>query len=69
MNYDIDENKVLTRVCTPCLEGTSDSNNFVLDEDHEKVKCMYCDSTDTTEQVPKWRWYRCNTCGATFRRI
>lgn len=64
MNYDKG-----VRVCTPCLEATSDQNNFVLDIHHEHTKCIYCDSYDTVEQQPKWLWFKCNTCGATFRRL
>ena len=70
MNHDIDpETKKLTRVCTPCLEGTSEDNNYVLDIHHEDVKCVYGGSYDTTEQKPNWSWYKCNACGETFRRM
>ena len=70
MNYDRDpETKVLTRVCTPCLEGTADDNNYVLDLHHEDVACIYCGSYDTVEQRPNWRWFKCSTCGETFRRM
>lgn len=70
MNYDTDpETKILTRVCTPCLEGTSEDNNYVLDMHHEDVECIYCGSYDTTEQKPNWNWFKCNECGETFRRM
>ena len=70
MNYDTDpETEVLTRVCTPCLEGTSEDNNYVLDIHHGDVECIYCGSYDTTEQKPNWNWFKCNECGATFRRV
>ena len=70
MNYDRDpETKILTRVCTPCLEGTADDNNYVLDLHHEDVACIYCGNYDTVEQRPNWRWFKCNTCGETFRRM
>lgn len=66
MNYDREEG---TRVCTPCLEGTSDDNDFVVEEHHEDTQCIYCDSYDTTELKPNWLWYKCNNCGETFRRM
>lgn len=70
MNHDIDpETHQLTRVCTPCLEGTSEQNSFVLDLHHEEVECIYCGSYDTVEQRPNWLWFKCNTCGETFRRM
>ena len=70
MNYDWDpETKILTRVCTPCLEGAADENNYVLDKHHEDTACIYCGSYDTVEQYPKWRWFKCNSCGETFRRF
>ena len=70
MNYDTDtDTKKLIRVCTPCLEGTADENNFVYEPHHEDTKCIYCDSYDTTELPPRWRWFKCNNCGAEFRRM
>lgn len=70
MNYDIDpETKKLTRVCTPCLEGTAEDNNYVLDIHHEDVECIYCGGYNTTEQRPSWNWFKCNECGETFRRM
>ena len=70
MNYDTDpETKAVTRVCTPCLEGTADLNNYVVDLYHESTECIYCGSYNTTEQKPNWLWYKCNECGATFRRM
>ena len=35
MNYDRDDDGMLIRVCTPCLEGTSADNSYVLDEHHD----------------------------------
>ena len=70
MNYDTDpETKIITRVCTPCLEGTSEHNNYVYEPHHEDTECVYCGSYDTVEQAPNWKWYKCNTCGETFRRL
>lgn len=70
MNYDTDpETGQRIRVCTPCLEGTADENSYTFEPHHEDVQCMYCDSYDTTELSPKWRWYKCNTCGVEFRRM
>lgn len=76
MNYDVDEGKVI-RVCTPCLEGTSDHNNYVVEEHHEDTKCLFCQSYDVVEQLKentpkaqlKWNWFKCNSCGKTFRRL
>ena len=69
MNYDRDpETHKITRVCTPCLEGTSDKNSYVYEPHHEDTECIYCGSYDTTEQAPNWRWFKCNACGETFRR-
>lgn len=69
MNRDYDDGGHLIRVCTPCLEGTSADNNFVYDPNYGRTKCIYCGSFDTTEQRPKWRWYTCNACNKTFRRM
>lgn len=66
MNYD---SNPLIRVCTPCLEGKSADNSYVLDEHHEQIACIYCGSYDTVEQAPKWLWFTCNSCGETFRRL
>lgn len=68
MNILQDGNRTI-RVCDRCLEQNPfDSNEeFVLDEHHEQTECIYCGSYDTVEQVPKWRWFKCGTCGATFR--
>ena len=65
MNTDVDEEtgKVL-RVCTPCIDGVE--TNYVLDEEHETVRCLYCDSVNTVELAPKWRHFKCNECGETF---
>ena len=62
MNYDGS-----TRVCTHCLEGTSQDNNFVVDESFGKVQCIWCRSTDTVELAPDWRKFQCNTCGKSFK--
>lgn len=69
MNYDRDDDGMLIRVCTPCLEGTSADNSYVLDEHYEQTACIYCGSYDTVEQAPKWLWFKCNSCGNTFRRF
>ena len=69
MNYDRDDVGKLIRVCTPCLEGTSADNNYVLDEHHEQTACIYCGSYDTVEQALKWLWFKCNSCGEIFRRM
>ena len=69
MNYDRDDDGKLLRVCTPCLEGTSADNSYVLVEHHEQTACIYCGSYDTVEQAPKWLWFKCNSCGETFRRM
>lgn len=70
MNREYDKTTgVLTRVCTPCLEGTSETNNYVRDEHFGKVQCLYCDSYSTEEQAPKWGWFTCRDCGETFRRF
>lgn len=68
MNHDIVDGKLI-RVCTPCLEGTSDQNDYVYDPLHGKTKCIYCGSYDTVEQAPKWLWFTCQSCGKTFRRM
>lgn len=54
------------RVCTPCLEGTSDRNNYLLDEYHEQIQCIYCDGYNTKETLGSL-WV-CNDCGEIFRR-
>lgn len=69
MNHDYDDAGKLIRVCTPCLEGTSDRNDFVFDPTHESVECIYCGSYNTVEQKPKWNWFTCKDCGETFRRL
>ena len=69
MNRDYDDDGRLIRMCTPCMEGTSDENKFVYDPHFGKVACVYCNSTNTIEQVPKWNCFYCNECGATFRRM
>lgn len=68
MNHDYDEGGQLIRVCTPCLEGTADQNDFVYDPHFADVQCIYCDSYNTTELKPKWGWFQCNECGEVFRR-
>lgn len=62
MHYD-----GLTRVCDWCLSGVSGPATLVQDVHHEQTACIYCGSYDTVEQVPKWRWFECGACGATFR--
>ena len=69
MNRDYDDDGRLVRMCTPCIEGTSDENDFVYDPKFGKVTCIYCKSSDTTEQVPRWTWYECNNCKKVFRRM
>lgn len=69
MNRDYDDDGQLIRICTPCMEGTSEENDFTYDPHFGKTECIYCGSHDTTEQAPKWRWFKCNKCGATFRRM
>lgn len=70
MNYDWDESSnTLTRVCTPCLEGLSAENDYVVDLHHEDTECVYCGSYDTIEQAPRWHWFKCNECGETFKRL
>lgn len=66
MLYD---SETSTRVCAFCLDGTSDTTKYTLDEHHEDTKCVYCGSYNTTEQAPKWLWFRCNNCNNTFRRF
>lgn len=55
-----------TRACQWCLEGT-EQPKMVIEQHHEDMQCIYCDSYDTVEQVPEWRKFKCNACGATFR--
>lgn len=69
MNRDYDDDGELIRMCTPCMEGTSEDNEFIHDPHFGEVECVYCGSTDTVEQRPKWRWFKCNHCGETFRRM
>lgn len=69
MNRDYDDDGQLIRMCTPCMEGTSDANSFVYDPHFGETECIYCGSHNTTEQAPKWRWFKCNECGETFRRM
>lgn len=69
MNRDYDDDGKLLRICTPCMEGESDQNEFVYDPDFGKVECVYCGSTDTVERPPKWLWFRCSKCEHTFRRM
>ena len=38
MNYDRDDDGKLIRVCTPCLEGTSADNKYVLDRHHDRQR-------------------------------
>lgn len=57
------------RVCEFCLDGTSDDNNYVKDDEHGCTRCIYCDSYNTTEQAPNWNVFKCNDCGAQFRRM
>lgn len=64
MNYDIEDGRVL-RICTPCMDGTSESNSYVYDPHHEEVQCMFCDSYDTVE-IDR-RKFKCNTCEEVFR--
>jgi transposase-like protein len=51
------------------MEGTSDENNFIYDPHFGETECIYCGSYNTTEQKPKWSWFKCNDCGETFRRM
>ena len=69
MNRDYDDDGQLIRMCTPCMEGTSEENDFIYDPHFGETECIYCGSYNTTEQKPKWNWFRCNECGATFRRM
>ena len=64
---DVDDDGSLIRMCVPCMEGTSDSNNYVYDPHHEETQCIYCDSYNTTEQKPNWRTFKCNDCGEIFK--
>ena len=68
MNRDYDDDKNLIRVCTPCLEGTADQNDYVYDPHFADVQCVYCDSYNTVELKLKWGWFQCNECGEVFRR-
>ena len=69
MNRDYDDDGQLIRMCTPCMEGTSDTNTFIYDPHFCEVECIYCGSANTIEQRPKWGWFMCNHCGETFRRM
>ena len=69
MNRDYDDDGQLIRMCTPCMEGTADENDFIYDPHFGQTKCIYCGSYDTTEQRPKWTWFQCNKCGKKFRRM
>lgn len=69
MVRDYDDDGQLIRVCSACLEGTSDQNDFVYDPDFGKVKCIYCRSLNTIEQAPNWNYFKCNSCNRTFRRM
>lgn len=69
MNIDHDDDGQLIRVCTPCLEGTSQDNHFVYDPNFDRVQCVYCDSFNTVEQAPQWNTFMCMDCGQTFRRL
>lgn len=69
MNRDYDDDGQLIRICTPCIEGASDENDYVHDPHFGEIECIYCGSTDTVEQKPKWMWFKCNHCGETFRRL
>lgn len=62
MHYD-----GLTRVCDWCLAGAPSPATLVQDVHHEQTACIYCGSYDTVEQAPKWRWFKCGACNATFR--
>jgi DNA-directed RNA polymerase subunit RPC12/RpoP len=65
MNYDRDEDTgKLIRICTPCLDEVE--TDYILEEDHETTRCIYCDSADTRELAPNWKHYVCNTCGEKF---
>ena len=69
MNYDTDpDTGKLTRVCTPCLEGTSEQNDYVLDIHHGEIQCPYCDAWGATAIKEKPRWYKCAECGEQFWR-
>lgn len=57
------------RVCTPCLEGTSEQTKFIKEEYHEDTQCIFCGSYNTKEQFQKWSYYQCLDCGETFRRL
>lgn len=54
------------RICQWCLDGVSTPEEFIYDPYHEGIQCIFCDSWDTTEQVPKWRTFKCNSCGEIF---
>lgn len=69
MNYDYDDENNLVRICTPCLEGTSDQNNYVYDEHHEETECIYCGGWKSKPIKDKKYWYECPECGETFRRF
>ena len=66
MHYD---SKTNSRVCDYCLDGFPDENPGPTEEHRDDTECIYCGSYNTTEQAPKWCWYKCNDCGATFRRF
>ena len=66
MNYDIDpETGKLSRVCTPCIEGTSEENNYI----RNSPMCLYCDSNNTRPIEGKHDWFTCLDCGESFRRF
>lgn len=67
MNYDVDDDGRIIRMCGYCIEGVD--TNFVKEEHHEQIQCVYCDSYDTVELAPQWNTYKCNNCGETFRRF
>lgn len=71
MNIDVDEDGVVHRICTPCIEGTVEKYNFVYDPKPHQLKhlienkeCVYCGSYDT-KQVEGNHW-KCNDCEEDF---
>lgn len=65
MNYDIDEETgMITRICTPCIEGTSDQNSYIKDEHFGQTQCIFCDSWNTTYVGNNQ--YKCNECEEVF---
>lgn len=68
MNYSFEDGELI-RVCSYCLDGTSDNNKFVYEPHHEETQCIYCDSWDTKELKPDWGKFECNNCHEIFRRF